>query len=423
MTHQSLKEKILDKSAAVGVIGLGYVGLPLATLVAKKGFRVTGFGRDAKKINLLTEGISDIESVEKKELRSLVAKGNIRFTHIDADQFALQDIYIICVPTPVDQAKHPDLTAIADIARRLSLNLLNGKLIINESTVAPGTTREEFGDLGGTYLLACSPERVDPGNKEKSVRTITKIVGGVNKKSLDAAKSFYEMILDAPVIAVSSLESAEMVKMLENTYRAVNIALVNEFARLTEKQGLDIVEIIEAAKTKWSFHAHYPSIGVGGHCIPVDPWYLVDFGRKHGVDLPVIEHGLKENEEMTEHVAQKVVSLYKPGMRVFLYGLTYKKDVKDLRESPVVRFGRILLKHKVSFTVYDPLLRDDEIKALGFKLGKPENVDIFIVGTDHKSLTSDFKKVVNKQTIVVDGRNFFRIKVGKAVYGVGRALL
>lgn len=423
MTHQSLKQKILNKSAAVGVIGLGYVGLPLAVLCAERGFHVTGFGRDAKKIDLLTRGISDIESVERKELTRLVTEGTIHFTHVDSDQLGVQDVYIVCVPTPVDQSKHPDLTAIADVARRLSLHLLDGKLIINESTVAPGMTREEFGGLGGTYLLACSPERIDPGNKEKTVCTIAKIVGGADEASLDAAKSFYEVILDAPVIPVSSLESAEMVKMLENTYRAVNIALVNEFALLAEKKGLDILEIIEAAKSKWSFQAHYPSIGVGGHCIPVDPWYLVDFAKKHSVDLPVVEHGLKENEEMTEHVVRKVLSLYNKGMSVLLYGLTYKKDVKDLRESPVVRFGQILRKHKIPFRVYDPLFQAEEIQALGFKPGKLTNVDMFIVGTDHKDLISDFRKAINKRTIVVDGRNYFRTKVGKGVFGVGRNLL
>ncbi|EKD87576.1 MAG: nucleotide sugar dehydrogenase [uncultured bacterium] len=301
--------------------------------------------------------------------------------------------------------------------------LLDGKLIINESTVAPGTTREEFGSLGGKYFLACSPERVDPGNKDKTVRTISKVVGGVNPESLALAKVLYEKVLDAPVVSVSSLEAAEMVKMLENTYRAVNIALVNEFARLSEKTGLDVVEIIEAAKTKWSYHAHYPSVGVGGHCIPVDPWYLVDFSKKKNVNLTLIEQSLKENDAMAQVVADKVISQYKKGATVLLYGLTYKKDVKDIRESPVIRLARILQKNNIRFVAYDPLLNEQEIKAFGFTPGKLKTSDIFIVGTDHKQLSGDFKRCVDNNTIIIDGRNFFRIKVGKSVLGVGRSLV
>lgn len=385
----------------VGIIGLGYVGLPLAKLCATKGYRVTGFVRSP----------------------AAIPKSGFRVTHIDSDEFNEQDIYIICVPTPVFENKKPDLTAIRNVARRLSLVLLDGKLIINESTVAPGTTRGEFAGLGGTYFLACSPERVDPGNKDKTVKTIPKVVGGLNKGSLSLAKAFYESILDAPVITVSSLEAAEMVKMLENTYRAVNIALVNEFARVTAETGLDITEIIEAAKSKWSFHAHYPSVGVGGHCIPVDPWYLVDFAGKNRVHLPLIELSLRVNDAMAQFVADKVISHYKKGMTVLLYGVTYKKDVKDIRESPVERLGHILQKRNVSFTVFDPLLTGFEIKGLGFTPGTVKKVDIFIVGTDHSQLVNDHKKAITDQTVVIDGRNYFRRKVGKGVFGVGRNLL
>src|SRR3989344_272689 len=401
MRLNALISLIHSKKAAIGVIGLGYVGLPLATLIARKGFRVTGFVRDPSKIN------------QKK----------IRVAHIDSDELNEQDIYIICVPTPVFENKKPDLGAIRSVAQRLSLVLLDGKLIINESTVAPGTTREEFVSLGGKYFLACSPERVDPGNKDKTVRTISKVVGGVNPESLALAKVLYEKVLDAPVVSVSSLEAAEMVKMLENTYRAVNIALVNEFARLSEKTGLDVVEIIEAAKTKWSYHAHYPSVGVGGHCIPVDPWYLVDFSKKKNVNLTLIEQSLKENDAMAQVVADKVISQYKKGATVLLYGLTYKKDVKDIRESPVIRLARILQKNNIRFVAYDPLLNEQEIKAFGFTPGKLKTSDIFIVGTDHKQLSGDFKRCVDNNTIIIDGRNFFRIKVGKSVLGVGRSLV
>lgn len=394
-------EKIQNKTARVAVIGLGYVGLPLALLIAQKGYQVTGFVRTPSKIN----------------------RKKVRVTHIDSDELNEQDIYIVCVPTPVYENKKPDLTAIRNIAQRLSFVLLDGKLIINESTVAPGTTREEFDSLGGKYFLACSPERVDPGNKDKTVRTISKIVGAIDKQSLLLAKEFYENVIDAPVVSVSSLEAAEMTKMLENTYRAVNIALVNEFARLSEKSGLDVLEIIEAAKSKWSFQAHYPSVGVGGHCIPVDPWYLVDYGKKSSVNLPLITQSLKENDDMAFFVGDKVFEHYKKGMTVLLYGVTYKKDVKDIRESPVERLGHLLQKHKVNFTVFDPLLSERDIQALGFTPGPVKKTDIFIVGTDHSQLAHDYKKAVTSKTIVIDGRNYFRKKVGKGVFGVGRNLL
>lgn len=423
MSISALALLIKSKKASIGVIGLGYVGLPLAVLFAKKGFRVTGFARDSKKIELLKSGISGIESVEVRDLAELVKKEKLRISHIDSDEFELQDIYFVCVPTPVDEQKKPDLSAVRDVARRLSLVPLEGKLIINESTVAPGTTREEFGDFGGHYYLACSPERIDPGNRDKTVATIAKVVGGIDRESTKITEMLYRMALDAPVVTVSSPEAAEMVKMLENTYRAVNIALVNEFALLAEKNGLDILEVIEAAKTKWSFHPHYPSVGVGGHCIPVDPWYLVEYGKKKKLKLPLIVQGLKGNDAMTAHVAQKITSLYRKGMSVVMYGLTYKKNVKDIRESPSIRLAKLLKKRNVPFSVYDPLFTEEEIRRLGFVPAKTQRMDIVIIATDHDALKNDYKTFIGAKTIVIDGRNFFHKKVGKVVYGVGRTLL
>lgn len=422
MSSHDLLLKIQKKRARIGVIGLGYVGLPLAVLAAKRGFSVTGFARDERKISLLNKGISAIESVTGKDLKSLINKGNLRVTQLNSQEFNSQDIYFICVPTPVDEEKKPDLTPIKDVAERFSQVDLLKKLIINESTVAPGTTREAFGNFKGKYYLACSPERIDPGNTEKNVATITKIVGGLTKESAALTKKVYEMIIDAPVFVVSSPEAAETTKMLENTYRAVNIALINEFALLAEKTGLDILEIIEAAKTKWSYQPHYPSLGVGGHCIPVDPWYLVEYAKKKQVNLPLIVQGLLENDAMTRHVADKIKSLYKHGMSVLIYGLPYKKNVRDLRESPVLRLTNILKNQQVAFTVYDPFFNRDEIRRMRFTPAKLKKVDIFVVGADHDSLRKDYKNFVGAQTIIIDGKNFFRKKAGKATYGIGRIL-
>lgn len=415
--------RIQKKHARLAVIGLGYVGLPLAVLAAKKGFRVTGFARDEGKIDLLNKGIATIEAVSKKDLNVLIKKGTLRVAHLYSPELDEQDVYFICVPTPVDEEKNPDFSPIHDVVNRLSRIDLEGKLIINESTVAPGTTREEFGNFKGKYFLAFSPERIDPGNTEKNVATITKIVGGINAQSTSLARTVYEMIIDAPIFTVSSPEAAETAKMLENTYRAVNIALVNEFALLAEKIGLDILEIIAAAKTKWSYQPHYPSLGVGGHCIPVDPWYLVEFGKKKHINFPLVVSGLRENSAMTEHVADKIKSLYKKGMSVLIYGLTYKKNVKDLRESPALRLAVILKQQGIPFAAYDPFFNQEEIRRLGFVPADIKKVDIFIVGSDHDALKKEYKSFFGAKTIVIDGKNFFHKKVGKAVYGVGRILV
>ncbi len=418
-----LSNKIATKQAAIGVIGLGYVGLPLAVLFAKKGFRVSGFGGEWKKLDQLMKGISGIEAVSETELRRLVQHGALNIEHIDGRPLESQDVYIVCVPTPVDEKKQPDLTPIRDVAGKLAKISLAGKLIINESTVAPGTTREEFGQFAGKYFLACSPERIDPGNTEKNVANITKVVGGRDLQSLDLAKALYESVLSSDVVAVSSLEAAEMTKMLENTYRAVNIALVNECAQLAESIHVDILEVIEAAKTKWSFHAHYPSLGVGGHCIPVDPWYLVELGKKKRVSLPLITQALIDNESMAHFTAKKIADVYRAGMRVLVYGITYKKDVKDMRESPVMRLLHILQGMKIPVTVYDPLFTAAELQKMNVTAGKKEPVDIFVVGSDHAQLAEEYRSFVSGDTVVVDGRNFFLKKVGKKVFGIGRNAL
>lgn len=405
--YKILLEKIKNKSAKVGVIGLGYVGLPLAVLFATKGFRVTGFVRKKEKLNSLKEIIKN---------KSL----DIKVTNpIDLQA---QDVIIVCVPTPVDKEKKPDLTDLITVSKELSKLNLSGKLIINESTVAPFTTREIFGKITKNCFLACSPERVDPGNETKTTENIKKVIGGKDRESLILGKFLYEQILKSGVVEVGSLEAAEMTKMLENTYRAVNIALINEFAKLAEACGLDILEIIAAAKTKWSFQAHYPGIGVGGHCIPVDPYYLLELAKKYKVEMKVVKNGLLENEGMPQFLAEKVKNNYKKGMRVLVYGLTYKKDIDDVRESPVIILCRLLKKLGINFTVFDSLLGEKKIKELGFKPGILEITDIFIVGTDHSRLTKDYQKAIREKTLIIDGRNFFVSCKGKKVLGVGRTL-
>jgi len=422
--YKFLKDKLEQKDAVIGVIGLGYVGLPLAVLLSRKGFRVQGFLRHEDKVAKLNNGENDLGDKSLTEsLKSELKKGNLSVSTLSKDKLASCDVYMVCVPTPVTESKKPDLTALKSVAGQLKELDLAGKLIINESTVAPTMTRAVFGELSDVeYFLACSPERIDPGNGLKEVSNIAKVLGGLNENSLQLAYVLYKQILSADVVTVSSLEAAEMTKMLENTYRAVNIALINEVAQLCEMLDLDVLEIVKAASSKWSFHAHYPGVGVGGHCIPVDPYYLLKLATENKVDMNVVRQSLLTNESMPTKFAEKIKSEYKDGMKVLLYGVTYKKDVADLRESPVLELMKILNERKIKFMVYEPILSEEELKRLGITNAKLQIADMLIVGTGHTVLNEDYKKLVGKNTIVIDGRNFFLNKVGHSVIGIGRKL-
>lgn len=422
--YKILKDKIEQKRVVIGVIGLGYVGLPLAVLLSEKGYMVRGFLRHKDKVNQLNNGKNDLgdESLTKS-LKSVLNKGSLSVFKFSKDKLADCEVYIICVPTPISEDKTPDLSALEGVADQLKRLDLAGKLIINESTVASTMTRAVFGRLSDAeYYLACSPERIDPGNSLKVVSNISKVLGGINEPSLKLAKLIYKQILSANVVTVSSLEAAEMTKMLENTYRAVNIALINEVAQLCEKIDLDVLEIVKAASSKWSFQAHYPGVGVGGHCIPVDPYYLLKIAKENQLDMNVVKQSLLTNESMPTKFAEKISREYKDGMKVLLYGITYKKDVADLRESPVLELMKILKEMKIEFVVYEPVLPNEELIRLGIANAKLQIVDMLIVGTGHSALSRDYKKLVGKNTIVVDGRNFFLNKVGNKVIGIGRKM-
>lgn len=414
--QEKLLKKIKEKKIRVAVIGLGYVGLPLAILLAKKRFNVNGYTKTEKEATLIRGGFSRIGM--DKEFKKVLQTGRLQVHSIKTKKLQDDEVYIICVPTPIDKNKKPDLSILKQIAKKLSKINLEGKLIINESTVAPFTTRKIFGSLGKNYFLVCSPERIDPGSN-KTLENIPKLIAGINSDSLSLAVSLYKQILKNKLVIVKNMEVVEMSKMLENTYRAVNIALVNEFAKLADKIDINILDVISAAKTKWSFQAHYPGIGVGGHCIPVDPHYILELARAKRVNMQITTDGLAENESMPEYFGQKIIDNYKKGMKILIYGLTYKKDITDLRESPVIALCQFLKKRKIPFTVYDPLLDEKHIKKLGFRIGKKRQVGIFVVGTDHKTLALDYQLMVNDRTIVIDGKNYFKNKVGKKVLGVG----
>lgn len=422
MNSGDLLEKIKNKKAKVSVIGLGYVGLPLAVLIASKGFQVMGLVRreeTAEKLN-----IGQHHLLEKKldgELHRVVQNGMFKAYQTNTQTLQESDIIIICVPTPVDKNKKPNIDDLKTIASMLSSLDLSGKLIINESTVSPFMTREILGNLGKDYFLVCSPERIDPGNKDKTTENIPKVMGGLTNEDVNLGKAFYDLILKEKVVTVESLEAAEMAKMLENTYRAVNIALINEFAKLADLCGIDILDVIKAASTKWSYSPHYPSIGVGGHCIPVDPYYILELADSKKLKMNLVKEALEENEKMPSYVLDLILKHYRKQMKVIVYGITYKKNVSDIRESPVIELCNLLKKHEIIFSIYDPFVPKERIEKLGFESSSLEECDIFVIGTDHAVLEEDYKKAVGPKTIVIDGRNFFDKKVGKIVLGIGRS--
>lgn len=419
---EELREKIKKKKVKIGIIGLGYVGLPLAILFADKGFSVTGFVRNIQKAESIKKGERDISKNQQSILLKAFNDGLFSINKTSVEKLQLQDVIIVCVPTPIDSEKKPDLSDLKEVVSFLSQVDLSSKLIINESTVAPFTTRTLFGGFNGNYYLVCSPERVDPGNLSKTTETIPKLVGGINEESSLLGKILYSQILKSDPVIVETLEVAEMSKMLENTYRAVNVSLINEFAKLADACSIDIIDVIKAASTKWSFQAHYPGIGTGGHCIPVDPYYVLSLGKAKGINMDVVADALRENEEMPRFILKKIQAVYKPNKKILIYGLAYKKNIKDIRESPVITLCNLLKEKGISFSVYEPLIEKEKVIQLGFSYGELQVVDIFVVGTDHDELSADYKKVVTENTIVIDARNFFKIKVGKKVIGVGRFL-
>lgn len=427
----NLLKKIQTKKAKIGIIGQGYVGLPLAICFAKKGFQVTGLEIDSKKVKAINQGKSYLEGMGiEKDLQNVVKKGFLKATDKIITGCKEQGAIIICVQTPVTAQHRPDFGFLKQAALDIAASKPLGKLIINESTVAPSTTESVVGAIiekksglkaGRDFFLGCSPERINPGDFEHQVENTPKIVSGLEKKDLQLVKALYSSVIRAPLIPVSSLAAAEASKILENCFRAVNIALVNELAKFCQKTDLDILEIIEAAKSKWSFLAHYPGIGVGGHCIPVDPYYLLEEAAKREVSLSVLEKAMAENESMPGYVLSLLAKNYSPKSSILVYGLTYKKGVKDMRESPALAFCKLLKQKNYQFEVYDPLFSVKEIQNYGLKpCRKLKRFDFLVVATDHQALAKDALKIIGKKTIIIDGRNFFKKNLGQKTIGVGR---
>jgi UDP-N-acetyl-D-glucosamine dehydrogenase len=425
-------ERIQNKTASVGVIGLGYVGLPLSLLMSDSGLKVTGFDIDQKKVDCLETGESYIYRIPRTEIARAREQG-FRATS-DYAELSRQDAIIICVPTPLTKYREPDLSFIEKTAEAIAPWLVEGQIVILESTTYPGTTEEvlipilEKGNRAGlvarradtpgetrAFQVAFSPEREDPGNDSVARRDIPKVIGGLEPLATEMASGVYRAIFNR-IVPVSSTSAAEMTKLLENIYRCVNIALVNELKILCLKMGIDIWEVIAAAATKpFGFHPFYPGPGLGGHCIPIDPFYLSWKAREWDFHTRFIELAGEINEAMPEFVVRSVSeelnarSIALRGARILVLGLAYKKDVDDLRESPSLEIIEGLRKRGAEVSYHDPYFptvgrgRHYNLNLICAPLTDLHRYDCVLIATDHSDY--DYESIVRESRLVVDTRN------------------
>jgi len=437
-----LKTKIQRREARVGIIGLGYVGLPLALLYTEQKFPVTGFDIDPRKVQTLADGGSYIFRIEPKEIQA--AKIGGFSATADYAQLVDMDAIIICVPTPLNEYHEPDLSFITDTTHAIAPHLRAGQLVVLESTTYPGTTEEVMvpilekenrselkaarnGELTGKeFFVAFSPEREDPGNTSVARRDIPKVVGGLNAQATELASVLYGSIFNRTV-QVSSPAAAEMTKLLENIYRCVNIALVNELKLLSLRMGIDIWEVIEAASTKpFGFHPFYPGPGLGGHCIPVDPFYLSWKAKEWDFRTRFIELAGEINTNMPYHVLASVSGALNTqkksvnGSRVLVLGVAYKKDIDDLRESPALTIIELLQRDGAKVSYHDPYFpvigkgRKYNLQMQRVELNNLSEYDCAVIVTDHSDY--DYEKIVRESQLVIDTRNATRsIKSPKIV--------
>ena len=416
-----LELKLKNKTAKLGVVGLGYVGLPLAVEKARAGFTVTGFDVQELKVDLVNKGQNYIGDIIDEDLKSLVKSGNLRAT-TDFSFVKEVDALAIAVPTPLDTYKQPDLSYVVSSTKSIAKYIHRGMLIVLESTTYPGTTEEvckpileESGlKCGEDFFLAFSPERVDPGNKQFKTKNTPKVVGGCTKECTELAALLYRSILEGEVYEVSSPAVAEMEKLLENTFRNVNIALANEMALLCKKMKIDVWEVIDAAKTKpYGFMAFYPGPGIGGHCIPLDPFYLEWKAREFDFHTKLIETSSSINDYMPEFVVENVMKLLNTkrkalnGSKVLLMGVAYKNDIDDLRESPVLKIIDNLNKEGAIISYNDPFIpsfkhSNNEYFSVNWE-EEIKKADIVIITTNHSCY--DYQKIVDEADIIYDTRN------------------
>ena len=412
-----LEKKIKDKKAKIGIIGMGYVGIPLGLEFAGTGFSVTGFDKDSARVKEINSGKQVMKHIPAKSMKEFVKKNNGSST-TEFSEIRDMDCLIICVPTPLDEHEQPDMSYIESASKEIGKNLRKGQLIVLESTTYPGTTREIVKPIlekskleaGEDFFLAYSPEREDPGNKEFSVSAIPKVMGGLTDNCLRLTSNLYKNIV-SETVEVSSLETAEATKLMENIFRAVNIAMVNELKLIFSRMGINIWEVIDAAKTKpFGFMPFYPGPGMGGHCIPIDPFYLSWKAKEYNTEAKFIELAGEINRKMTEHIAHRIGRALNDdkksirGSKILIVGVAYKKDIDDIRESPALRIIH-LLKHKgAKITYHDPNVKNvGPLKSLDLTQNTINEQDAIVITTDHTNI--DYKSLGKHAKLIVDTRN------------------
>ncbi|OES44936.1 nucleotide sugar dehydrogenase [Domibacillus iocasae] len=431
---EELIQKLETKSATIGVVGLGYVGLPLAVEKAKAGYNVIGFDVQEEKVYKVNNGVNYIGDVIPADLEELVKSGKLKAT---SDYSFIQhvDALAICVPTPLDIYKQPNMKYVESSAKAIAENFTKGTLVVLESTTYPGTTEELIKPVleatglvcGEDFFLAYSPERVDPGNKDFNTKNTPKVVGGMTPSCTKVAATMYRSVLEGDVHEVSSPAVAEMEKLLENTFRNINIALANEMAILCKKMGIDVWEVIDAAATKpYGFMPFYPGPGLGGHCIPIDPWYLTWKAREYNYHTKLIETAGEINDSMPDFVVQRCMEILNEkgkalkGANILVLGVAYKKDIDDYRESPVLPILDKLTQFGADWAVVDPHV--EEFKLSG-QMHKTKNLDreileqadLTVLATNHSgydyNIIGAFAKAIldTRNSKELDGENYFKL--------------
>ncbi len=421
----TLKEKITKHTAVVGVIGLGYVGLPFAVEKAKVGFQVIGIERNPLRVADVNQGKNYISDVKDDELKEVVSQGYLKATE-SFDVVPEMDVIVICVPTPLTKNLVPNLTYVESVTTEIAKKLRPGQLITLESTTYPGTTDEIMKPIlegkselqqGQEFFLAHSPERVDPGNKRYTTKNTCKVVGASDSNSLEVADLFYQQTIDK-VVTVSSAKAAELVKVFENTFRAVNIALVNELALLCDRLDLNVWEVLDAANTKpFGIMPFYPGPGVGGHCIPLDPHYLEWKAKEFNFQTRFIRLAGELNRKMPEFVQEKAwrtlnnLGIAPSRSHILILGVSYKKDLADCRESPALEVMKLLLADGVKITYHDPYIPEISLEGQIYKSADLDdnlikNADLVIITTDHSNI--DYVGLVEKAKAVLDTRGVTR---------------
>lgn len=423
---QQLINKLTDKSALIGIVGLGYVGIPLALRYAEAGYKVLGFDIDPTKIEKISAGKTYIKHIPDADIQKAVDAGFESTT--DFSRAVEADALILCVPTPLDLHREPDLSYVLDTTDSLVPYLRAGHVVSLESTTYPGTTDEELKPrvestglkVGNNIFLVYSPEREDPGNPDFKTQTIPKVCGGDTEACQEVGQVLYGHVIDK-VVSVSSTRAAEMTKLLENIHRAVNIGLVNEMKIVADRMGVDIYEVIDAAATKpFGFVPYYPGPGLGGHCIPIDPFYLTWKAREYGVNTRFIELAGEVNSSMPEYVLNKVITGLNNqkkainGSRILVLGIAYKKNIDDMRESPSVEIMQLIQDCGAEVSYSDPYVPVfPKMRKYQFELqsveATPENIqqfDCIVVGTDHKDF--DYNMIRENAKLIIDTRGMYR---------------